>query len=116
MPEGRIAQILRSLIDSPERFLRFLRALLGGLDGLADWTKGDGIGDKAQGPWGDWLSGETMLEDLMRAASREPKRLEPVRRLIDDLRSTPEGRAIVPDDLYAIWSAVDEVVSSGANR
>lgn len=52
------------------------------------------------GPWqNDWaagLGGDALLEDLVRIASRDPKRLEPVRRLIDNLPSTGEGRWMVP--------------------
>jgi hypothetical protein len=113
MPEGRVAQVLRMLIDSPERFMQFLRALLGGLEGLADWATGDGQG-AWNDQWGPRLGSETLLEDLVRAASREPERLEPIRRLIEDLRSTAEGREIVPDDFYALWQMVDEVVGGRA--
>lgn len=111
MPEGRVAHVLRGLIDSPERLLVFLRALLGGLEGLADWMNDDGNG-AWQGDWAAGLGGETLLEDLVRAASRDPERLEPVRRLIEDLRSTTEGREIVPDDLYEIWRTVDAAVGA----
>jgi hypothetical protein len=112
MPEGRIAQVLRALIDSPERFMQFLRALLGGLEGLADWaTSGNGTWE---GRWMTGLGGETLLEDLLRVASRDPQRLDPVRRLIEDLRTTPEGREIVPDNFHAIWMLVDEVITHRA--
>ncbi|MCC5865688.1 MAG: phospholipase D family protein [Wenzhouxiangella sp.] len=112
MPEGRIAHVLRTLIDSPEKFLKFLRALLGGLDGMADWASDQGTG-AWQGEWAAGLGGETLLEDLVRAAAREPERLEPVRRLIKDLRATPEGRKIVPDDLYDLWRVIDDTLSAG---
>jgi hypothetical protein len=112
MPEGRVAHVLRALIDSPERFMQFLRALLGGLEGLADWaTSGNG---GWEGRWMTGLGGETLLEDLLRVASREPQRLDPVRRLIEDLRTTPEGREIVPDNFHAIWMLVDEVITQRA--
>lgn len=110
MPEGRVAHVLRTLIDSPERFLQFLRALLGGLEGLADWGVDNGRG-AWRGVWGAGLGGETLLEDLVRIAARDPVRLEPVRRLIADLRATPEGREIVPDDLHEIWQVVDAVIT-----
>jgi hypothetical protein len=110
IPEGRIANVLRTLIDSPEKFLKFLGALLGGLDGMADWAEGQGAG-AWQGEWAAGLGGETLLEDLVRAAARDPERLEPVRRLIEDLRATTEGREIVPDDLYELWLVIDETVS-----
>ena len=59
---------------------------------------------------GTGIGGETLLEDLVRIASRDPGRLQPVRRLIQDLRATEEGRAIVPDELFELWTVVDEVV------
>ena len=110
MPEDRIHQILRTLLDSPEKFLRFLRALLGGLDAVIEWAEGAGKGDGAF-PWSIGDGGETLLDDLVRTASRDPERLEPVRRLIDDLRKTDEGRRIVPDELFAVWRAVEEALA-----
>lgn len=112
MPEDRLHQVLRTLIDSPERFLRFLRALLGELDGMVDWAKGGSDGSEG-GAWGEGFAGETLLENLVRTAARDPERLKPVRRLIDDLRKTEKGREIVPDDLFAVWSAVEETLREG---
>ncbi|MFG5862636.1 phospholipase D family protein [Metapseudomonas sp. CR1201] len=110
MPEERIHHVLRTLIDSPERFLQFLRALLGGLEEIAGL-----IGERSGQPWnfagGQGLRGEPLLEDMLRAASRDPQRLIPVRRLIADLRQSEEGRKIVPDELYAVWQAVDSVLA-----
>ena len=106
VPVDRSAEILRSVIDSPERLLAFLRALLGGLEELGQ------LGDEqdAQGggePWREGFEGETLLEDMLRTASRDPGRLVTVRRLISDLRDTSEGRNIVPDRLLAVWQAVE---------
>ncbi len=109
MPEDRLHHVLRSLIGDAERFMAFLRALLGGLDGMIDWVHGrDANGDGA--PWSDVPGDETLLEGLVRAASRDPQRLEPVRRLIEDFRSTEEGRRIVPDAFLNLWSAVEEAL------
>ena len=109
MPADRMHQVLRSLLDSPEKFLRFLRALLGGLDAMANWAQGGG--DDTGGIWGIGTGGDTLLDDLVRTAARDPDRLKPVRRLIDDLRNTDEGREIVPDDLLEIWTAVEEALA-----
>ena len=106
MPEGRVSRILKDLIDTPERFLQFLRALLGGLDGMTDWATGE-PGGAWQGDWGAGFAGETLLEDLVRAAARDPERLTPVRRLIEDLQSSPERRDIVPPGFMEIWNVVD---------
>ena len=109
MPEDRMHHVLRSLIGDSERFMAFIRALLGGLDGMVEWARGgDANGDAA--PWEGVPGGETLLEGLVRAASRDPGRLEPVRRLIEDFRGTEEGRRIVPDDFLELWSAVEAVL------
>ena len=110
MPADRVHQILRGLLDSPEKFLAFLRALLGGLDAVAAWAQ-DSAGTRDPADWGIGTGGETLLEDLVRTASGDPDRLKPIRRLIDDLRKTEEGRRIVPDDLFAVWTAVEEALA-----
>jgi hypothetical protein len=114
MPEGRVAAALRNLIDSPERFLQFLRALLGGLDGTPD-LPGNVGGQDGKGAW-EWLGGDSVLEDLIRVASRDPARLEAIRSLLRDLNETEEGRKVVPNDFLAIWNAVDQAVRRGVAR
>ncbi len=109
MPEGRINHVLRGLISTPERLLRFLQALLGGLEGLVEWTATDGEG--GTGEWGSGSGGDTLLEDLVRAASRDPKRLEPIRRILEDLHATEEGRGIIPEGLMDTWKAVEQAVA-----
>lgn len=110
MPEGRINHVLRGIINNKERLLAFLRALLGGLDNLVI----DGIGEGKSLPsrWQTSLGGETLLEDLVRAASRDPKRLEPIRRLLADLSKTEEGREIIPDSLLETWQAVEAALEN----
>lgn len=111
VPEDRAFQVLRALIDSPEKFLQFLRALLGGLDELVNGLPSDGDGSGV-GAWLTGTGGDHLLEDLVRVASRDPHRLKRVRRIIEDCRKTEEGRRIVPDELFAIWTAVDDAVQS----
>ena len=101
--------VLRSLIGDSARFMAFIRALLGGLDGMVEWAQG-GDANGGGASWADVPGDETLLEGLVRAASRDPGRLEPVRRLIEDFRGTEEGRRIVPDDFLELWSAVEEVL------
>lgn len=115
MPEGRVSQVLRTLIDSPQRFLQFLRALLGGMDEITDWAMGEGNGSW-QGQGLDGMSNATLLEDLLRAASQDPQRLEPLQRLIEDLRTTAEGRDIVPDDLHELWQTIYSVVQASGEK
>ncbi len=109
MPEDRMHHVLRSMIGDSARFMAFIRALLGGLDGMVEWARG-GDANGGGASWADVPGEETLLEGLVRAASRDPGRLEPVRRLIEDFRGTEEGRRIVPDDFLELWSAVEEVL------
>lgn len=109
MPEGRLNEVLRIVIDNPERFLQLLRALLGGLDGMVDWARGEPGDDRA--PWAAGFGADSLLEDLMRAASREPGRLEPVRRLIEQLADSAEGPQVIPRDFLDVWKAVDDAMA-----
>lgn len=109
MPVDRMHHVLRTLIGDPERFLAFLRALLGGLEGMVDWPRSR-AGDEGGGPWTFGPGNETLLEDLVRTASRDPAHLEPVRRLIDDFKKTEEGSRIIPGDFLEIWTAVNEAL------
>ena len=114
LPEGREHRVLRTLIDSPERLLAFLRALLGGLEGLVDWAE-TGPREGEEQDRGVPLQAETLLEDLLRVASRDPERLETVRRLMADLATEDaSGEKVVPDDLYAIWQAIDAALPKEA--
>lgn len=110
MPESRMHHVLRTLIDSPERFLQFLRALLGGLEenGISGGKK---AGNSGKSPRNKGLHGEPLLEDMLRAAASDSQRLIPIRRLITDLRESEEGRKIVTDELYALWQVVDSVIA-----
>lgn len=109
MPGGRMHHALVGLISNPGRFLCFLRALLGGLDAVTGWT-GAGGGGTDGGDEGPSLDSETLLEDLVRTASRAPERLGPVRRLIADLSKIERGRALIPDDFLDVWKAVESAI------
>ena len=58
------------------------------------------------GKWRGGGSGFPLLERLLEAVARDPAGLEDVRRLLEDLEATDEGRALVPEGLRAIWPAV----------
>ncbi len=113
MPGGRVHHALVALISDPGRFLRFLRALLGDLDALTGWNGAGGTGGYG-GDEGPKLDSETLLEDLVRTASRAPERLDPARRLIADLCKTEKGRAVIPEDFLSVWEAVESAIRGRA--
>ena len=111
LPSDRAARILRSFVDSPAKFMQFLRALLGGLEGQSILLPGDGEGNSSVA-WEGALGEGTLLEDMLRAASRDPERLDVVRRLVVDLQRTEDSRTVVPPDLLELWQAIDQTVTT----
>lgn len=115
MPEWRMNRILRTVINTPERFLKFLQALLGGLEGLVNWWESGQETSEYQSQ-GVPLETEAVLEDLLRAASRDPERLETVRRLFKDLEGDSNESSVVPRDLYRIWQAIEQATEIARKR
>ena len=109
-PEDRSAHIVRDIVSSRAGFLRYLRLLLSmdpsmGLGGLGAGGGGAGTGSSVSGL--DWEG--ALLEELVRAVSRQPDRLEAIQKLVDDLSETPEGRELIPEDFFDLWSAIRSV-------
>ncbi len=111
MPEGRDAAILRRIVRNREGFLRYLRLLLGmlgtGLEVEDETGTGGGGTWKGSGSGAD----EALLEDLVRAWSREPARLRDVQRVVERLRGhEAEDGAVVPPDFEALWAVFEQVL------
>jgi hypothetical protein len=109
-PANRGDLLLSRLLESREKVLRYLLLLLAE-DGLA----ADGSESISQmlstldesGGWSDSWS-VPLLESMVRALARDPERLDHVARLLESLRSTSEGAALLPDSLDEIWSPIWE--------
>ena len=108
--QERVDKVLSSVIDSTEKLLLFLRLLLG--ENYDEWVVPDANGTKAHDMFHHaGFAMETLLEDLLRVAARQPKRLEPVQKLISNLQETPEGRALIPKELEMLWKAVEQALA-----
>ena len=107
LPEDRLHHVLLSLISDRRRFFALLRALLGGVEGSALLSSA-GHGDTRAG-WSIGLDEDALLESLLRIAAHHPERLQPLGRLIADVRKTEGGKEIVPDDFLELWQAVTQV-------
>jgi len=110
MPEERERAILRRVISNREGFLRYLLLLLAGMGDGAD------VGSVARAFSADNSPKATsafddvpLLEELVRAFSREPERLQKVQRLIDDIDdelNNPEGGdagELFPAGFLSLW-------------
>ena len=47
-----------------------------------------------------------LLEELVRALSRNPERLDDIEDLMRRLSTTEEGKKIVPDEFLQLWEAI----------
>ncbi|GAB4335869.1 MAG: phospholipase D family protein [Desulfobulbaceae bacterium] len=107
-PEDRDNRLLLSLLGNRQRLLRYLLMLLADTDldprqlaSELDVAQDDGNGDPC-----DTSFSLSLLEPLMRALDRDPRRLVQVARLLNDLRSTENGREMVPSEFMAIWEPI----------
>lgn len=111
MPEGRTAAILASMINSSDRFLRYLALLLSDDPdgpGAGVFTRSGENGSSGADGRASW-STAVVFEDLVRAYSRNPKRLERIEALLGDLRSGGAGVSVVPADFEELWQAFRKV-------
>lgn len=106
MPAGRDAAVLRTIIANREGFLRYLLLLLQDSDAVLT------ISDLASTLGGSWkaavgFEGMPLLEELTRAYSRGSGRLDSVRRLVEQLGSTPEGQKMIPEEFMDLWQVFE---------
>ena len=113
MPEERDRAILRSVVKNRQGFLRYLLLLLAGLGDGAD------VGAVARA-----FSAQTarqaqrafddvpLLEELVRAFSRDRKRLVKVERLIDDITQDGGAEDILPEGFLTFWHVFREAIGS----
>ena len=106
-PENRKERLLRSLLKDRRRVLRLLLLILmnEGADVSAFVQAASGDDTKLDGSFGGWYE-EALLEALLQSLSGNRDRIDEVGRLISDLRSTPEGRDLLPEGLDEIWEPV----------
>lgn len=101
-PPDRLDQVLARQVDTPEKFLRFLVLLLGiGDPGavLAADASGSGAGPT------EWQAASFgILELIMRALADQPDALLDLDRLVERLRTTEQGRAVLPAGFTELWN------------
>jgi hypothetical protein len=109
-PEDRQNRILLALLENRRQVLRYLLMLLaedGGMMVVRDLGT-DGRGDSGAAGDGNCTS-MPLLEALLSTLERQPSRLDQVAQLVKDLRSTAEGRALLPERFDEIWEPIWEM-------
>lgn len=107
-PADRKEQLLASVLDDPEKVLRYLLFLLAELTG--DSSLLDAMGAKGGSfSWGDSADGQPpVLESLLRALADAPESLGRVAEFIADL-DAGSGASLLPDDFTQVWQAINQV-------
>ncbi len=113
MPEDRSGRLLRSLLGTAERLLAYLLLLLSDCDSDL-WSVQEAL-DRAQRPDSDFqpATGLPLLEAMLDAVHRDPRRVEHVHRVIEELRRSPAGGELLPETFDEVWSAVWSVAQGG---
>lgn len=107
-PADRGAAVLSQVIANRRDLVRFLLLLLAADESsvserLDDLRRLIGLpGDDDHGA----AAGLPLLEPMLHALSRDPRRIDQIARVIDELSATPEGRERLPDGLDRVWPAV----------
>ncbi|HLW61182.1 MAG TPA: phospholipase D family protein [bacterium] len=106
-PADRRDRILRSLLRDPDRVLRFLFLLLSEdeIEARDALFSGNGQGPGTKGLFGP-EDGSALFEVLVSTLDRNPAKLDEVARLIDDLRKSPEGEALLPPGFNSVWQPI----------
>ena len=102
--------ILQSIVSNQDNFLRYLLLLL--YEGELSYY-GAGIEEKIKGGenWREnWIPWEEipLFEELVRAYSRHPEKIQRISKLISDISKTKKGIKILPDGFKALWKTFQE--------
>ena len=99
-PADRYSEIFARQIDTPEKFLRLLVLLMG-------FGSGSVIGvHSGTGGWAEGWSagaGAGVLELLARALSENPESIDHLATIIDHVRASARGMAILPPGWDDVW-------------
>lgn len=113
LPESRLHRIFTSIIDSREKFLKYLAFLLTGEETriIASPEKKEVGGMGGIESWG--FDGLPVFEKLLIAASRSPEKLKSIDTLINRLKaeSTSDDKPIVTPEFESLWSVFQNFIN-----
>lgn len=104
-PEDRDRQILSSIIGDSGRFLKYLLFLLAENDPLSEQKllsflgKG-GFDDASAGRFAFALP---LFEELVRSFSRQPKSIDRITKLVEELKECETEKKIIPPEFSRLW-------------
>jgi hypothetical protein len=110
MPEQRDARIIAEVLSDPVQFIRYLRLILAeGVSWISPAWLELGQTETKGRPWRKMSEmGVPLLEDLVRAFSRAPEKIERIDEIIRKLEESDAGVKILSEEFKALWMAVQK--------
>jgi hypothetical protein len=107
MPMDRDKLIMKSIISDKDHFVRYLLFLLSEDPhcGAADNLYLSLFQEKGGANAGHLFLPLQLLEEMVRAYSRDKEKLDRVARLVDDLKQSGETQPILPEGFDQVWEA-----------
>ncbi|WP_281969076.1 phospholipase D family protein [Roseovarius nanhaiticus] len=110
LPDARTAEILRSIIEDRDKFLRYIRLLLGDVSEAAKALFAAGKGGSFSGMFGSRDS-SPILEDMVRALSGDGRQLRDIERLVARLSDPDTGKSdVIPTEFLDLWATFRQVL------
>lgn len=110
LPETRTAEILRSIIENREAFLRYIRLLLGDVSEAAKALFAAGTGGDFGAIFGN-AQEAALLEDMVRALSGDGRQLRDIERLVQRLSDLETGQSdVIPNEFLDLWETFRQVL------
>jgi hypothetical protein len=118
LPAGRNGAIVTSVVKDRGAFMRYVRLLLNDPDDpqsfLEELQKREASGGAGSSGFNGFES--PILEDLVRAYSRHPERLELIGRRIDRIRKSPDADDIIPEEFLTTWEVFERALEEDRNE
>lgn len=108
MPPDRDDLILQSVISDRNSFIRYILFLLADEEMTYELTELIGkCGNSARcGTAPGAFNQIPLMEELVRALSRKPEKIDSIARLVEDLRRHPDGEKLLPEGFDTIWQPI----------
>lgn len=109
IPVDRDDRILQSIIKDSSSFVRYILFLLaegemsGELTELIRIIGSEKSGNRENSNSPDSIP---LLEELVRALSRKPEKIDSIAKLVEDLRKNPDGEKLLPEGFDIIWQPI----------
>lgn len=106
-PPDRLSRILASILSDKDRVRRLLWLLLEGQHDAIIGAFQQGQGGTSRHTALTSYEGYPLFEQMVGALAEDRTHLREIGRLIRDLATTPQGMAILPDGLLALWESLE---------